>query len=96
MLTVIAIFLGYLTNSISEIGKRQETLNIAIAVMNQRFESHIEAAVQYRDEASIRLSDLEDGSVVATADRITKTEALEAIDELRKWVEKYYERRDGT
>lgn len=94
MLTVIAVFLGYLTNSISVIGKQQETLNVAIAVMNQRLESHIEIAGTYKDQFDERITSLEEGSVSATADRITKTEALQAIDELRKWVERYYERKE--
>lgn len=96
MLTIIAVFLGYLTNSIRDIGNQQETLNIAIAVMNQRFESHSEIATTYKDAFEVRIGNLEEGTVIATADRITKTEALQAIDNLRKWVEKYYERRDGS
>ena len=94
MLTIIAVFLGYLTNSISVIGKQQETLNVAIAVMNQRLESHIEIATNYKTQFDTRITNLEEGSVAATADRITKSEALAAIDELRRWVERYYERKE--
>jgi len=94
MLTIIAVFLGYLTDSISDIGNQQETLNIAIAVMNQRFESHTEMTTAQRIASEYRITNLEEGSVIATADRITKTEALEAIDNLRNWVEQYYERKD--
>lgn len=94
MLTIIAIFLGYLTNSIATIGKQQADLNVAIAIMNQRFEGHVILSQTYADDYGIRISNLENGSVMATTDRITKTEALEAIDNLRIWVERYYERKE--
>ena len=41
-----------------------------------------------------RIEALEKGTTVATSDRITKTEALAAIENLRAWVEKYYERKE--
>ena len=40
-----------------------------------------------------RILALETGRVRATEDRITKTEALAAVENLRRWVEKYYERK---
>ncbi len=94
MLTIIAVFLGYLTSTLRDIGTQQSDLNIAIAVMNQRYESHIAVAVDTRDHFESRVSSLEKGTVLATADRITKTEALAAIDGLRNWTERYYQRKE--
>ena len=40
-----------------------------------------------------RLAELETGQHSATMDRITQTEAYQAVDNLRKYVDKYFERR---
>ena len=74
---------------IREINNKMDGLMIATLTNSNAIQSHEINASIWKD----RITALEEGTTVATADRITKTEALAAVSNLRKWVEKYYERK---
>ena len=46
------------------------------------------------DLLQLRIDRLETGQVIARRDRITKTEALKAIEKQKIWIEKYFERKE--
>ena len=100
LITVIVIMIGTVTvwmrnmevdrrEDIREINTKMDGLMIATLTNSANIRSHEELYEIY----IAKIESLEEGTSTATADRITKTEALAAIDNLRMWVEKYYQRK---
>ena len=93
VLTLISLLLALAINSMVHVRHELNELKITTTVLNQRLDDFIQTQNNKNEMFHARIHNLEEGNVKATADRITKTEALAAIDNLRKWVERYYVRK---
>ena len=86
---VVSIASTVMVSNIGEMNDKLDNLMIQTTVNSERINNHnIESG-----EWKLRIESLESGAADATSDRITKTEALDAIERLREWVEKYYQRK---
>jgi len=72
-----------------QINDKLDVLMVATITNAQQIQAHEISSLDWKD----RIEALETGHATATADRITKTEALAAVDGLRSWVERYYQRK---
>ena len=86
---VMSVSATMLVGNVNTVNQKLDTLMMQTAINSERIMGHNAEA----DEWKTRIESLETGQVDATRDRITKTEALAAIEDLRTWVEKYYERK---
>ena len=93
---VITIAATMIIDSNKRLNDKIDSLMIQVAVNSANLAGHeLEAGVwksQIKNNSK-KIDALEAGNVEATMDRITKTEALRAIDDQRKWVEKYFARK---
>ena len=71
------------------VNAKLDTLMLATLTNSSQIKAYDVAADIWQD----RILALETGRARATEDRITKTEALAAVENLRRWVERYYERK---
>ena len=96
LLTIIGLILLYGVSSVRTLAKAQTNMQIEIAVIGKAFLDHNDEADYWKEligKNTDEVTDLKLGNVQATADRITRKEALEAIDQLRRYVEKTYQRK---
>ena len=86
---VISASSSILISNVGDMNAKLDNLMIQTTVNSERITSHNAESREWK----LRIESLESGASDATSDRITKTEALEAIERLREWVEKYYQRK---
>ena len=89
LLSAIMILMTYGSVTIRTVLNNQNDQNVTIAVMSSNLTSLNDNDVDYND----RLKKIETGQIAATADRITKTEALAAIERLRDYIDKNFQRK---
>ena len=75
--------------ALKAIDEKLDTLMIAVLTNTAQIHAH-ESESEIWKEA---IKNLQNGTVAATQDRITKTEAYEALENLRKYMDKYFERK---
>lgn len=96
LLSIMSLIMMYGVGVLNKLSDSQKQNEIAIAVMVKTISSHNAEAANWVAEIKSnenRLDKLEQGHTAATYDRFTKTEALEAIQKLKEWVEKNYEKK---
>lgn len=93
LLSVITIVLTVgatmIIDSTKRLNDKLDNVIIQVTMNSAKLEGHNQEASIWID----RIQALEKGEAEATMDRITKSEALEAIDDLKKWVDRYYARK---
>jgi low affinity Fe/Cu permease len=77
-------------DDIASINMKMDNIMIAALTNTNSIAAHEKSAQVMIN----KIQALDEGTSIATADRITKTEAIEAIEYLRRWVEKNYERKN--
>ena len=96
MVTISIVVLTALTGIVLKMYNAQKDIEITMAVMAQSIITHNISAgghIENINSNTERIYALEEGQHLSTHDRITKVEALEALDGLKKWVEKNYKRK---
>ena len=96
LLTIMSIILIYVGASITNLTKAQNNMRIEIALIGKAVLDHSEESEYWKGIIQENQDDIQDiklGNVSATSDRITKSEALAANESLRKYIEKYYQRK---
>ena len=100
LLTIIMSMLSVggiaLNNSINKTNEKYDLMDAKFDVMDSRMNGFVIISTLNTERVLLhndRISELETGQHSATMDRITKTEAYEAVDNLRKYIDKYFERR---
>ena len=95
-ITVMIVAIGFMINSVRSNTESQHQLEIVVAVMSKSINDHNISASDWiakiKDNDQ-RITNLETGTTLATYDRITRTEALEAIRALEKNIEKNYQQK---
>ena len=101
LLSVLVIIISVASTMIIDSNKRLnekiDGLMIQVAVNAANQVGHdVESAIWEKliETNVVKIDALELGNVKATMDRFTKTEAMDAMDAQRKWVEKYFERKE--
>ena len=89
MLIVIAADITRTRDQEKSVGQKLDGIIRSTAINSERITSHNVEASVWKD----RILSLELGNHRATMDRITKSEALKAIDDLRDYVEANFERK---
>lgn len=78
-----------LINLLTELKAGQSALMIQSTINSERIAAHNEDAIVWKN----RIEALEIGNAEATKDRYTRAEAMRAIEQLKDWVDKYYQRK---
>ena len=86
---VITVGATLIVDSTRRLNDKLDSLMIQVAINTANLKAHDVESQLWKD----KITALETGQAEATMDRITKTEALNAIDDLRVWVDKFYERK---
>lgn len=87
--TILVFQLQVFNSNISTLTDEVKALVVTTTINTQKIDSHETASSEWKD----RIEALENGSVRATQDRITKTEVLAMLDKQKEWVEAYYQRK---
>lgn len=100
LLSVIAVVITVASTMIVDSNKRfndkLDSIMIQVAVNTTNQNGHnIEAGVWKERilENSNDIKAIKNGQVDATMDRITKTQATKAMDDMKIWIEEYFERK---
>jgi low affinity Fe/Cu permease len=89
MTLIITTGVALMVDNTKSVSKKLDELVIQTTINSMKLEAHNEEAGMWKN----RIQALEEGKAEATMDRITKGEALDAIEDLKKWVDRYYERK---
>jgi len=87
---VITVGTSLMVDNTKATNKKLDELVIQTTINSMSLQSHDAESLVWKN----RIEALEEGRAEATMDRITKGEALDAIEELKKWVDRYYERKN--
>ena len=96
LLSILTIVLIIGIASVRNLTVAQSDLAITVAVIGQSVTEHNKSAEHWIDKIEDNekdITDLKVGNVSATSDRITRKDALEAIANLRDYVESNYVRK---
>jgi hypothetical protein len=83
---IISAIGGILVSSMNGINEKMDSLMMQTTINSERIYGHNKDSEEWKS----RILALEKGESNATSDRITRSEALKAVEDLRLWVEKYY------
>ena len=93
MVSIIMLFVSIggpiMVSEFRDFSEKLDSLLITVTVHNSESEIWKQQIVKNTDA----IEKLQDGQHEATADRFTKEEAMQAIEALKIWVDKYYERK---
>lgn len=99
-ITIMIVVVGYLATSVHSVSKSNVALSEAFIKMGADVQNHnvnAEKYIEQIEENTERIIALEKGDAVATADRITREEAIEnindAIQGLKEWSDRRYEKK---
>ncbi len=93
MLSVITIIItvgtSLIVSGMTKLNEKLDSIVVQTAVNAIEIKSHNIEAEIWKD----RIVSLETGQSIATSDRITRTEAMRAMEDMKEWVDKYYARK---
>ena len=93
MLSVITIIItvgtSLIVSGMTKLSEKLDNIVVQSAVNSIEIKAYNIEAEIWKD----RIVSLETGQSIATSDRITRTEAMQAIDDIKNWVDKYYARK---
>ena len=96
LLTIMSIILIYVGSTMRSLTISQQNMRIEVAIIGKAVIDHNEESLYWKDKIETNENDIQDiqlGNISATSDRYTKTEALEALEDLKSYVERYYARK---
>lgn len=96
LLAMITMVVTYGVTTVNKFANELNDLQITVAVLSESVLTHNIQAGKYIEQIEdheTRIVELETGSAFATRDRMTKSEVLEALENLKDWVDENYERK---
>lgn len=92
-ITVMIVVIGYLANTINQLSNQQQRNTVALAVLSESVLTHNLNAGKYIEQIEDHEKRIMVIEQLHINNSMTKDEVLEAIDNLKEWVDKNYQRK---